>query len=41
VRRTFVLLHAFEKRSQAVPEAELGAAMKRMLKDQVKKGRKP
>jgi len=36
-----VLLHAFEKRSQAMPEAELGAAMKRMLKDQVKKGRKP
>ena len=39
-RRTFVLLHAFEKRSQAVPEAALGAAMKRMVKDQIKKGRK-
>ncbi|MGD0007632.1 MAG: type II toxin-antitoxin system RelE/ParE family toxin [Terriglobia bacterium] len=40
-RRTFVLLHVFEKRSQAVPKAELRAAMKRMLKDQDRKGRKP
>ena len=40
-RRTFVLLHAFEKRSQAVPEAELRAAMNRMVKDQDRKGRRP
>ncbi len=39
-QRAFVLLHAFEKRSQAVPEAELGAAMRRMVKDQAKKERK-
>src|SRR5271167_833566 len=39
-QRTFVLLHAFEKRSQAVPGAELGAAMKRMVKDHDKKERK-
>jgi phage-related protein len=40
-QRTFVLLHAFEKRSQAVPEAELRAAMKRLAKDQDRKGGKP
>lgn len=41
VRRIFVLLHAFEKRSQALPETELRVAMKRMSKDQDRKGRKP
>src|SRR5208337_5368882 len=40
-RRTFVLLHVFEKRSQAVPKAELRTAMRRMVKDQDRKGRKP
>jgi phage-related protein len=40
-QRTFVLLHAFEKRSQAVPEAELQAARKRMANDQARKERKP
>jgi phage-related protein len=40
-RRTFVLLHAFEKRSQATPQAELRTAMSRMAKDQDRKGRKP
>jgi len=40
-QRTFVLLHAFEKRSQALPEAELRVAMKRMGKDQDRKGRNP
>jgi phage-related protein len=39
VQRTFVLLHAFEKRSQAVPEAELRVGMRRMVKDQDRKGR--
>ena len=40
-QRTFVLLHAFEKRSSAVPEADLRTAMQRMVKDQNGKGRKP
>jgi phage-related protein len=40
-RWTFVLLHAFEKRSQAVPKGELRAATKRMVKDQDRKGGKP
>jgi len=39
-QRAFVLLHAFEKRSQALSEAELRVAMKRMAKDQERKGRK-
>jgi hypothetical protein len=38
-QRTFVLLHAFEKRSLALPEAELRVAMKRMAKDQERKRR--
>jgi phage-related protein len=40
-QRTFVLLHAFEKRSQAVPEPELRVAMERMGKDQERKGKNP
>jgi len=39
--RTFVLLHAFEKRSQALPETELRLALKRMARDQDRKGRNP
>jgi len=39
-QRTLVLLHAFEKRSQALPEAELRVAMKRLARDQDRKGRK-
>ena len=38
-QRTFVLLHAFEKRSQALPESELRLALKRMAKDQGRKGK--
>jgi len=41
VRRSFVLLHAFEKRSQVLPEKEIRVAMKRMVNDQDRKGRKP
>jgi len=40
-QRTFVLLHAFEKRSQAIPESELQVALNRMGKDQDRKGRNP
>ena len=40
-QRTFVLLHAFEKRSQALPESELRLALKRMAKDQDRKGKNP
>jgi phage-related protein len=40
-QRTFVLLHAFEKRSQATPQAELRTAVSRMAKDRDRKGRKP
>jgi phage-related protein len=36
-----VLLHAFEKRSQALPETELRVAMKRMAKDQERKVKNP
>jgi phage-related protein len=39
-RRSFILLHAFEKRSQVLPESEVRVAIKRMEKDQVRKGRK-
>jgi phage-related protein len=39
-QRSFVLLHAFEKRSQALPESEVRVAIKRMQKDQDRKGRK-
>ncbi len=40
-QRTFVLLHAFAKRTPALPEADLRVAMKRMVNDQDRKGRKP
>ena len=39
-RRSFVLLHAFEKRSYALPESEVRVAMKRLENDQERKGRK-
>ncbi|HXX22561.1 MAG TPA: type II toxin-antitoxin system RelE/ParE family toxin [Terriglobia bacterium] len=39
-RRTFVLLHAFEKRSQAIPDSEVRVAIARMAKDRERKGGK-
>ena len=39
--RTFVLLHAFEKRTSALPPEEVAVAMRRMDIDQKRKGRKP
>jgi phage-related protein len=39
-RRTFVLLHAFEKRSQATPDSEVRVATARMAKDRERKGGK-
>ena len=38
--RSFVLLHAFEKRSPAIPEAALRLGTERMRKDQNRKGGK-
>ncbi|MGD0693951.1 MAG: type II toxin-antitoxin system RelE/ParE family toxin [Terriglobia bacterium] len=38
-QRTFVLLHAFEKRTQALPTEDVELARKRMTKDQEMKGR--
>jgi len=39
-QRTFVLLHAFEKRSRAVPAEDVAPATKRMNRDQKRKGGK-
>jgi phage-related protein len=39
--RTFVLLHAFEKRTSALPAGEVALATKRMSLDETRKGRKP
>lgn len=38
VNRTFVLLHAFPKRTQKIPKREIRIAMERMKTDQQKKG---
>ena len=40
VERTFVLLHAVEKRTSALPVEEVALAMRRMDIDQKRKGRK-
>lgn len=40
VQRSFVLLHGFEKRSQALPAADITLAKMRMNKDEERKGRK-
>jgi phage-related protein len=39
-RRTFVLLHAFEKRTPALPAEDVALARRRMITDQEMKGRK-
>jgi len=39
-RRTFVLLHAFEKRTPALPAEDAALARRRMITDQEMKGRK-
>ena len=38
-RRTFVLLHAFEKRTQALPSEEVALAMRRMARDEERKAK--
>src|SRR6266581_1556523 len=38
-RRTFVLLHTFEKRTQALPPAEVALAMRRMARDEERKAK--
>ena len=39
-QRTFVLLHTFEKRTQALPAEDVALARKRMSRDQEMKARK-